>query len=95
MPGLAEEPLYGTEPNAETGVPQNGSIWDEIITEAGDLAIAGMQWLSGGEITNGSPTIVYADSPETSATSNLNWLWWTLAALAAIILIIWAVKRKS
>lgn len=95
MPGIAEEPLYGTEPTTETGVPQSGSIWEELIAEAGDLAIAGMQWMSGSEITNGAPTYVYSDNPEATTTTNLNWLWISLAVLAAIVLLIWAFKNRK
>lgn len=93
MPGLAEEPLYGMEPDAETGAVANDSIWDELITEAGDVAIAGMQWLSGQEITTGDPVTIYSNEPS-STTSDLTWLWWTLGGLLLLIIIYLIVRNR-
>lgn len=97
MPGLAEDPLYGVEPDPENGTPATDSIWDEIVSEAGDIAVAVTQGLFGQTIT--PDTVTYTDAEpapaDAAAPVSTSWLWWALAGLALLAIILLFVYKKK
>lgn len=96
MPGLAEDPLYGVDADPENGTPATDSIWDEIVTEAGDIAVAVTQGLFGQPIT--PDTVTYATTDPAAAETepvSTSWLWWAIAGLALLAIIILFVYKKK
>lgn len=96
MPGLAEDPLYGVEPDPENGTPATDSIWDEIVAEAGDIAVAVTQGLFGQTITPDTVTYTAEPAPaDAAAPVSTSWLWWALAGLALLAIILLFVYKKK
>lgn len=97
MPGLAEDPLYGIEPDPENGTASSSSIWDEIITEAGDVAVAVTQGLFGQTITPSEVTYTNAPTTETSTppVTTSSWIWWVIAGVALLAIILLFVYKKK